>query len=398
MLLRKRFGGLRLVALSTITAGERVVALDFGAQHDRLIAELTGPHANVFVVDPEGTIVASLRPASSATRPLSPGVPYAPPPAAPPTASWRGRDRFGSQDGVSARIAAHYDDQLRAAEEALLREQAGVQLRRAIDRLERREAALRGDLARVDEAASFRKLGDLILAHLHEIGGRGKSSITLPDDFEDGAPLTIPLDPALDARENAARFYKQHTRLTAGRRRVVARLTDTTNALTEARARLASLASLPIASLRELVPAARAVSRAAAARPAPRLPYRTFTSLAGDEILAGRTAADNDTLTFRVARGSDLWLHTRDAPGSHVIVRSRGGEVAEQTLLDAATLAAHYSPLSGEAQVDVSVTRVKNLRKPKHAAPGLVFVSDAKTLRVRMEPTRLARLLGRDED
>ena len=82
-----------------------------------------------------------------------------------------------------------------------------------------------------------------------------------------------------------------------------------------------------------------------------------------------------------------------DAPGAHVVVLLRGRPVLEATLLDAATLAAHFSPLAGEGQVDVTYTRVKNVRKPRGAAPGLVFVADARTFRVRVEPERLARLL-----
>ncbi len=420
MLLRKHLSGLRLHDL-TAPPGDRVVTLDFGATRDRLLAELSGPHSNVFLIDPAGAIVASLRPSHSTTRVLTPGSPWAPPPPAPPSARWRGRNRFAPTEtsgaagagepaaGVAEHVAAHYAAQQAALEERTFREQVGAALRRDIVRLERREQALLGDLRRADEAARYRKLADLLLAHAHELPGRGATSATVPDDFEDGSPLAIVLEPALDARENAARYYRLHKRFAGGRKHTEARLAEARRELTAVRARFDSVASLPLTEL-------RARFEKLARRPSPgggggggayttrslrdttvRLPYREYTSLAGDRILVGRGAADNDTLTFRHARGNDLWLHCRDAAGAHVVVPRRGAALAETTLLDAATLAAHFSPLGHEAQVDVTYTAVKNLRKPKGAAPGLVFVSDAKTIRVRLEPDRLSRLLNRSD-
>lgn len=397
MLLRKRLGGLRLVDLRVLAPGERVAVLDFGEGRDRLVAELTGPHGNVFLVDGTGAIVASLKPSSSTTRSLAPGAIYQPPPPAPAGARWRGRRRFASADEA----AAWYEDELARAEEGALRDRAAVALRRDVDRLQRRVYALEGDLRRIDEASSFRKLGDLLLAHAHELTGRGAASVTVPDDFEDGSPLTIPLDPSLDARQNAARFYRQHKRLAAGRKHAESRLASTRTQLDAASRRLVSIGTLPLDEVRRLAGAAPApsVTRRRARDQEPRLPYREYTSLSGDPILVGRSAQDNDTLTFRHARGNDVWFHTRDVPGSHVVVPRRSGrELSEATFLDAATLAAHHSPLKGEAQVDVLYTQVKSLRKPRGAAPGLVYVSDSKTIRVRMQPDRLARLLAREED
>jgi predicted ribosome quality control (RQC) complex YloA/Tae2 family protein len=404
MLLRKRFLGQRLKRLAVLVPGERVLELGFGAGRDRLIAELTGPHANVFVVDAMGLIVASLRPSRSTTRPLGPGDPYAAPPPAPADAKWRGRDRFGLTE-AAAQVAAHYEAWLLAEEETRLRERLAVSLRRAVDRLERRERALEGDLSRATQAGAFRKLGDLLLAHLAELPGRGATSVLLADDFEDGAPISVPLEPTLDGKQNAARYYKQGKRLSGGKKRIGERLAATRAQLAALGDQLRGLDGRSLAGLRALEAALPAEAgrgggprggRDLDAEPSERQPYRQFRSSAGDVILVGRGAADNDRLTFGVARGNDLWLHTRDAAGAHVIVR-RGGSgspLSAATLVDAATLAAHHSPLAGEEQVDVSYTQVKNLRKPKGTAPGLVYVSDAKTIRVRVEAERLARLLG----
>jgi predicted ribosome quality control (RQC) complex YloA/Tae2 family protein len=387
MLVRKRAGGRRLTTLD-VELGERVVIMGFGAE--RLVAELAGPHANLFWIGDDGTIVGALRRSHSTTRVLAPGHPYAPPAPAPEGARWRGRRRFGDSPGVAERVAEAYAAWLAAEDERLRRERAAVHLRREIERLARRERALAGDLERVNEAAGLRKLADLLLAHAHELPGRGSTSVVVPDDFEDGTPLTIPVDPALDARQNAARFYQKHKRLVAGRKHVDARLAATR---AEKDALLARLAGIDAAPLDSLGPAARPPA-AARGRAPERLPYREHRSLSGEAIWVGRGPADNDTLTFRHARGGDLWLHCRDAAGAHVVVPLRAGRPAgEATFLDAATLAAHFSKLRDEAQVDVLYTHVKNLRKPKGAAPGLVYTADTKTIRVRLDPERVARLL-----
>jgi len=123
-------------------------------------------------------------------------------------------------------------------------------------------------------------------------------------------------------------------------------------------------------------------------------PYHEFRSQAGVAILVGRGAERNDELTFQVARGADLWLHTRDVAGAHVVVVLDGKPVDEQTLLDAATLAAHHSQARDERQVDVGYTLRKHVRRPPKARPGQVTTSALKTLRVRVEPERLQRLLA----
>jgi predicted ribosome quality control (RQC) complex YloA/Tae2 family protein len=394
MLLRKRLSGHRLHALRLLTDGERVVALEFGPGRDRLVAELTGAHANVFLLDPEDKIAGILRTSGSTSRVLSPGHPYTLPSAAPATARFRGRKRFGDSPGVAARVAAFYDAELLRAEEEALRARAGVAIRRTVERLNRLEAALVGDLERVAAAQQHRKLADLILAHVHGLpSGRGHESVTVEDVFEDGAPLTIPLDPALDIRANAARLYKQHKRLTAGRKHVDARLAAARAEREAVLARLARLEHLTLEELRDVAPGPAPKPSRRQELPE-RLPYKTFSSTSGDVIWVGRSASDNDTLTFRHARGGDLWLHCRDVPGSHVIVplRSRT-QVGEATFVDAAMLAAYHSPLRDEAQVDVMYTHVKNLRKPKGGKPGLVFASDGKTIRVRLDPERLGKLL-----
>jgi len=133
-------------------------------------------------------------------------------------------------------------------------------------------------------------------------------------------------------------------------------------------------------------------------RTTPREPYLTFTSADGVSILVGRSAQDNHRLTFHHARGRDIWLHTRDRPGSHGIIRMDRDQrqPPHQTLLDAATLVAFYSKVKPGESVDVTYTERKHVRPGAAGRPGQVYVSGGHTLSLTLEEKRLGRLLGRD--
>src|SRR5690606_26445001 len=108
------------------------------------------------------------------------------------------------------------------------------------------------------------------------------------------------------------------------------------------------------------------------------------------------SAKDNDELTLHLAKGNDLWLHARGVAGSHVIVPcDKSGELPPDVLLDAAHLAAWFSPLRKSERVDVQYTQRKHLRKPGKGAPaGLVLVPKERVLHLRVEEERVRRLLA----
>ncbi len=116
-------------------------------------------------------------------------------------------------------------------------------------------------------------------------------------------------------------------------------------------------------------------------------PYRTFV-VDGFEILVGRSARDNDLLTFRVAHPRDVWLHVAGGtPGSHVVVRSpEDGEVPAEVIERAAELAAWYSDARNAARVDVHVCRARDVHKPRGAKPGLVELGRSRRVRVSPAP------------
>lgn len=396
MLLRKELIGTRFSSCRAVE-GERAAELVFrrGDTERRLWLFLFGRSAQLVLVDGAARPLGALGPA----REVRTGLPQPRRAEEPDTAT-----RFGTGPGMSQRISAHYQRELERSAIDLRRVQVTAKARSLVGRLTRLESGLGRDQARAQAAGGKRKWADLLLAHLHDVP-RGASSVTLADDFNEGAPITIPLLPDRSARENAAKLYTDHKRLTRGLRIIDRRLAETHEARMRAEATLAAIlaasdaeiAAIGLRTPKSPTPAASASSKRRG--PSRTLPYREFTSGRGVAIWVGRGADRNDELTFRVARGSDLWLHARDVPGAHVVVPlAMGRAIDEETLVDAATLAAYHSSARGESQVDIAYTLRKHVRKPPRVQPGAVTTSDAKTIRVRIEPERLARLLASRAD
>ena len=409
MQLRKELSGLRFESVEPVL-GERALAIDFarGPVRRRLLVFLFGAGARCVLLDEEDRPLGALPP---------PHAGEALPTALPPP-----RDLGGEHDrpsrfttpAVSTQIAAHYVEAEAVRRVEAARTQAAAAVRREIERLRRLEEGLGRDLARIAGTTDGRRHADLLLAHLAEIP-RGASEIALPDDFEGGPPITIKLDPARSAQENAARLYHEHRRLTRGRATVENRLAKARADRARAEARLTAILAATDAELGALAATARPASKTTAPSKAPkqrdagpRPPYRAFRAQSGARILVGKGADKNDELTFHVARGNDLWLHTRDVPGAHVVVPLAGRPIDEQTLLDAATLAVWFSPARPDealrpdapaaVQADVTYALRKLVRKPRGAAPGRVSVAGGKTIRIRLEAVRLERLLNTRED
>lgn len=131
---------------------------------------------------------------------------------------------------------------------------------------------------------------------------------------------------------------------------------------------------------------------AAAKHKEPAKPYRTYTSVAGLQIWVGKSAKDNDVMTFHHANGLDWWLHARDYPGSHVVVRGTSGKEPDpDSLRDAGELALRFSKSKNRREGEVSLTQVKMLKSVKNV-PGKVMLSKSKTIKIRLDDSRWNRL------
>ena len=125
--------------------------------------------------------------------------------------------------------------------------------------------------------------------------------------------------------------------------------------------------------------------------PAPLGPME-FVSDDGFSILVGRNNVENDRLTLKTARGSDVWFHTKNIPGSHVVVLTGGQTPPDRTLEQAAVLAALHSKAAESRQVPVDYTEIRNVKKPAGAKPGMVIYETNRTAYVTPDPAMAERL------
>ncbi|WP_437730574.1 NFACT RNA binding domain-containing protein [Sorangium sp. So ce1335] len=296
-----------------------------------------------------------------------------------------------------------------------------VRARRAA--LERRAEAVRGDLGRLGSVARLQKTGQLLLAQGARVP-RGAARALLDDWETPGGTIEVALDPARPAKAQAEAFFARARRYQRGEAVIRARLAETERALEAIAALEADVAAAearpealdPLAqrarslgvSRADLAgvgagaagePGAAGARGARAGRAAPRLPFHAYRSATGAAILVGRGAADNDALTTKHARPHDLWLHAKGVAGSHVVVPlPKGASCPADVLVDAATLAAHFSDARGETVCEVSYVPRRHVRKPRGAAPGAVTYDREKVIAVRIEPERLSRLLATKDE
>jgi predicted ribosome quality control (RQC) complex YloA/Tae2 family protein len=286
---------------------------------------------------------------------------------------------------------------------AVRRREVAARLKSRVQKLRRTLAAVEEDAVRAARAAEDLHKAELLLPQQGRIR-RGAREARVQDwsraDAE-GKPaeVIIALDPALSAAENATKWLRKAKRYQAAGSRISARRTEVAAELAQAEDLLARAQSAEnaaqLATVESALPAAPKRATRAAGRE--RLPYRKFHSQNGAAILVGRSARDNDALTFKVARGNDVWLHARGAQGSHVVLPGAGEAPDSRALGDAALLAAHFSSARGESGTEISWTRCKHVRKPRGAKPGAVTISQEKSLRVRLDEERLAALLRTEE-
>jgi len=291
-------------------------------------------------------------------------------------------------------------------------------LKKARKSASRRVQRIEDELSEAEEASTLQRNGELLKANLSKIESGSASVIVL--DFETGEPVEIALDPRLSAKKNLNSIFKRYQKLLrrltkAGGQVDLARETlRTLEALEEEVEEAESIEEILTRDfVRRLLARPTQKSDATSKRPLaagsaivgrPALPAiyrnmprklhpRRYQSEDGLEIWVGRSDEGNDMLTTRFARGKDLFFHLDGAPGSHVILRTQGREdPPPESVLDACELAIHFSKQKNATRADVHVVPIKNVKKPKGAKRGLVYVSGGKSIHLRREASRLERL------
>jgi predicted ribosome quality control (RQC) complex YloA/Tae2 family protein len=250
--------------------------------------------------------------------------------------------------------------------------------RRRIRRLEQLEANLGRDLGELADEASLRREAESLLALGHGLEP-GASEVAVTDPYNPSREMVLEVDSKLSGVQNAERRFDRARRAGRARQQIELRRRETRSALEAERQREGRLLeTLDGHELDALAPeAAPDAESETGVSPGP----RHYLTARGLSILVGRSARENQHLTFRVARPEDLWFHARDVPGSHVIVRDNEGRAGADDLREAAEVAAFFSESREQPKVDVHATRRKHVR-PARGGPGRVFVGHSETLRV----------------
>lgn len=251
-------------------------------------------------------------------------------------------------------------------------------------RLRRKIAAQEQELAESKNRDKWRVYGELITANLYRME-RGMSRLTAQNYYDpDCADVDIPLDVRLSPQENAAKYFKKYTKAKTAEKYITAQLEKARVELTYLESVLQELtlaeSEQDFNDIRaELTDGGylRAKGRKQPQRPSK---PREFRSTAGLRILVGRNNRQNDRLTAKDAEKWDIWLHTQRIHGSHVILCTGGAQPDEQSLLEAASLAAYFSQAQDGTKVPVDYAPVKFVKKPSGSPPGFVNYTNYKTI------------------
>ena len=253
-------------------------------------------------------------------------------------------------------------------------------------RLTRKMALQEKELEATYDRERLRQLGDILTANIHRIT-KGQTKIVCEDFYDENmAPVEIPLSPILSPQQNAAKFYKDYARMKNAEKELTHQLSLGETELSYLKSVLDELNRAQTdAELEEIKQELQEQGylRAEGNRKRPRqgkLAPMRFASTDGYPIYVGRNNRQNEELTFRLARKDDIWCHASKVHGSHVIISCGGTTPPDDTITQAAQLAAYYSETGDGQNVPVDVTPVRQVKKIPGGKPGMVIYHTYKTV------------------
>jgi predicted ribosome quality control (RQC) complex YloA/Tae2 family protein len=380
-----------------------------------LVLSIMGARSNIYLLDADGRVVHSMRPLDQTRRELRIGEPWTNPRG---VALMEGVDRWeGVPDEQYLEIIGKTYQRLEQKHKAELlarRIEHAVKKEKAF--LDRKSQNLQEDLGEARQAEAYRRKGELLKSVLHRI--KPGDDRVMAADYQTGEVFEIPLDPKLLPAANLESYFARYQKESRGVKRIQQQLEDL-DALRveldaiEQRLKVALHGESPdLSALEKLAsqgnvrrllnrhsperkPGISPVQSAGKKAIPTRLMPKRYKTQDGLEIWVGRSDEGNDHLTTRLARGNDLFFHLEGYPGSHVVLRTEGRlDPPANSLLDACELAVHFSRMKDARSADVHVAPIKDVKKPRGAKPGLVYVRRGKTIHLRRDAKRLQSILA----
>ncbi|MBN4051044.1 MAG: hypothetical protein COA82_04445 [Alkaliphilus sp.] len=258
-----------------------------------------------------------------------------------------------------------------------------------LDRLHQKIYNLNKDLDKAEKAEKYKIKGDLLTANLHLIKERA-TVISVVNYYDpEQALIDIQLSPRLSPSKNAQKYYKQYNKFKTAKIEVKKQVEKTYGEIEYLDQILISVESSvdshDLDEIRQELIETGYLKKKFSKKKIKiqkKSNYLKYLSSDGYEILVGKNNIQNDKITFKIATKLDLWFHIKNMPGSHVVLRIGDGSYSDQTLIEAASLAAYFSKAKNATKVSVDYTKRKNVKKQSGAKPGMVIYETYNTILV----------------
>jgi len=407
MLLRKHLLGAKVTDI-TQPQNDRILEITFKAStalgdkaEKRLIIELFGRVPNVILIDGEGIIIDCLRRISgdsTGRRMLLPGLRYLAPVKSAEFQS-KSDEIYPPESNVS--ISKMLDEQhSRRAKDDSMRQRSSELLKKistAQKRLKRKLTLQKEELKETSKRDYNKECGELITANIYKM--KKGDEILLADDYynQTEKKRKIKLDPLKTPQQNAAKYFKAYTKARNAEKYLTEQIILGENELQYIESVIEQIER--VSNGQELEDIRNEIiqtgylkkkdnKKVKSTEPKPHI----FSSTTGFLILAGKNNIQNEKLTFKTASRTDIWLHAQKIHGCHVIIRLDGRIPDDETLTQAANIAAYYSAARSAGKVQVDYTQVKYVKKQAESHPGMVIYTDYKTITVKPDEEMILKL------
>ena len=275
-----------------------------------------------------------------------------------------------------------------------LRKSISIKLDRLYNKLNKQEK----ELIESENADIYKIKGELITSYIYMIE-KGMESVEVANFYDpEYKNIKISLNTNFTPSENAQKYFKKYNKLKTAKKEITSQIEITKEEIDYLENIMLSIENCE--NLAELMDIREELGKVGYIRSKNNSKKETklttkpheFVSSNGFKILVGKNNKQNDHLTLKVASNEDIWMHTKNIPGSHVIIKTEGKEVPDETIFEGAMLAAFFSKSKMSSQVPVDYTKKKNVKKPNGAKPGMVIYDTNNTIYVTPTEELVAKL------